>query len=141
MMVLSMLMLPLAFQRPASAATANPTTGSPGYEVMTFHLTGALTGGALAGIVKFNMPWPAQFLGVQAVTRAHTGAQTVNVLNAGTSMLASVMTLNTAGIVVEGTLSTTASALRIADEAAVTIDFNTGTSATDTTIILILKRR
>jgi hypothetical protein len=125
----------------AATDTANPTTGSPGYFIMPFHLTGALTAGTITSVVKFNMPWPAEFLGVYACVRAHTGSQTVNVLNAGTSMISSVITLATAGIVYSGTLSTTAAALKVADEAAVTIDFVTNTSATDTTILLIFKRQ
>ncbi len=148
LLVLSLIYLPMMpyasrFTGEVQAATdtANPSTGSPGYFIMPFHLTGALTAGAITGIVTFNMPFPAKLLGVYASVRAHTNVQTVNVLNAGTSMLSSVITLTTAGVVYGGTLSTTAAALMVADEAAVTIDFNTGTSATDTTILLIFKRQ
>ena len=121
----------------AVAATTNPTTGSPGYTILTFHLTGALTGGTMTSIVKFTMPFPAELLTVEAVCRAKTGSPTINVLVAGTSMISSVITMSTAGIVYPGTISTST----IADEAAITIDLATGTSVTDTTIIMVLKRQ
>jgi hypothetical protein len=135
LMVLAMLMLPMA----ALAATDNPSPASPGYFIMPFHLTGALTAGTITGVVSFNMPFPAKLLGVYASCRAHTGTQTINVLVAGTSMLSSVISLVTAGIVYEGTIAPAAAL--IADEAAITIDLVTNTTVTDTTILLVLKRQ
>ena len=134
---------PLRYADRAEAATdtANPSSGSPGYFIMPFNLTGALTAGTITGVVKFNMPFPAKLLAVYATCRAHTGTQTVNVLVAGTSMLSSVISLVTAGTVYQGTLSTTAANLMVPDEAAVTIDLVTNTSVTDTTILLIFKRQ
>ena len=125
----------------AATDTANPSPGSSGYFIMPFHLTGALSAGTITGVVKFNMPFPAKLLAVYASCRAKTGTGTVNVLVAGTSMLASVISLNTAGTVYQGTLSTTAANLMVPDEAAMTIDFVTSTVTTDTTVLLIFKRQ
>jgi hypothetical protein len=147
LLVVSLISLPLApyasrFTGEVQAATdtANPSTGSPGYFIMPFNLTGALTGGTLTEVIKFNMPFPAKLLGVYASVRAHTGVQTVMVLNAGATMLSSVITLTAAGTVYEGALTATASKLLVADEAAVSITYVTNTSATDTSILLIFKR-
>ncbi len=132
--VMAMLALPLA----AFATTPNPTPGSPGYFILTFHLSGALAGGTMAGIVKFNMPFPAQLLTVQSSCASLTGGPpTVDVKVGGTSILTTVTTLTTAGIVYESVIATPA----IADEAAVTIDLVTGTSVGNTTIIMVLKRK
>ncbi len=105
--------------------------------VLPFVLTGALSGGALTGVVKFNLPFKATLITVQASCRALTGGPpTVDLKLGGTSVLSAVITLTAAGTVYEGTISTSA----ITDEGAITIDIATGTSVTDTTIILVLKR-
>lgn len=134
MFVMALLMWPLA----SLAATSNPTPGSPGYFILTFHLSGALSGGTMAGIVKFNMPFPAQLLTVQQSCASLAGGPpTVDVKVGGSSILTSVTTMTTAGIVYEAAIATPA----IADEAAVTVDLVTGTSVGNTTIIMVLKRK
>lgn len=134
LMVLFMLVLPLA----ALATTPNPSTASPGYMVLTFHISGAIITGTGTGIIKFNMPFPARLITVQQSCATLTGtAPTVDVLVAGSSILTSVTTMTTAGIVYEALIATPA----IADEAAVTVNLTTGTSVGNTTIIMVLKRQ
>ncbi len=132
--ILMMLMLPMA----ALAATPNPSPASPGYMVLTFHVSGAITTGNGTGIIKFNMPFPARLITVQQSCQTLTGtAPTVDVLIAGSSVLTSVTTMTTAGIVYEAAIATPT----IADEAAVTVNLTTGTSVGNTTIIMVLKRQ
>ena len=133
LMILTILMLPLA----AFAATPNPSPASPGYMVVPFHLSGSYAAAA-TGAVKFNMPFPATLISVQASCRANTGtAPTIDVKLGGTSVLSSVITMTTGGTVYEGTISTSA----ITDEGVITIDLGVGTTCVDTTVILVLKRK
>src|SRR4030042_248956 len=82
----------------AEGATANPTTASSGYMVIPFNLTGALSGGTLTGVVKFNMPFPASLITVQAHCRALSGGPpTVDVLLGGPSVLSAAITLTAEG--------------------------------------------
>jgi len=132
-LVLTMLMLPMA----AWAVTPNPSVGSPGYMVLTFHVSGVVLTGAGTAIIKFNMPFPARLLTVQQSCASLTGtAPTVDVLVAASSILTSVTTMTTAGVVYEALIATPT----IADEAAVTVTLTTGTSVGNTTIVMVLKR-
>jgi hypothetical protein len=114
-----------------------PSPGSPGYETMTFTLTGTVSA-STTGIIAFKMPWPCTLIQVQASAQAITGgAATLNLKEAGTTVLSSVITLTTAGQVYEGTISDTA----IAKDAAMTIDLTVTTSIANGTIVLVLKRK
>lgn len=136
LMVLAMLALPLTAYADYSGITP-PSPGSPGYETMTFHLTGTISA-STAGIVSFKMPWPATLVQVQAVAQAITGgAATLNVLEGGTTVLSSVITLTTAGQVYEGTISDTA----LAKDGAITMNLTVTTSIANGTIVLVLKRK
>lgn len=133
LMVIAMLALPMA----AFGATANPTTASPGYFILTFHVSGVVLTGAGTGLIKFNMPFPARLITVQQNVAALAGtAPTVDVLVAGSSILTNVTTMTTAGIVYEALIATPT----IADEAAVTVNLTTGTSMSNVTIVMVLKR-
>lgn len=133
LLVSAMLMLPMA----AFAVTPNPTVASPGYMVLTFHVSGVVLTGAGTGLIKFNMPFPARLITVQQSVAALAGAApTVDVLVAGSSILTAVTTMTTAGIVYEALIATPT----IADEAAVTVNLTTGTSMSNITIVMVLKR-
>jgi hypothetical protein len=113
-----------------------PSPGSPGYETMTFTLTGTVSA-STAGIIAFKMPWACTLIQVQASVQALTGAATLNLKEAGTTVLSSVITLNTAGQTYEGTISDTA----IAKDAAMTVDLTVTTNIVNGTIVLVLKRK
>jgi hypothetical protein len=136
LMVLAMLMLPMTALA-AYSGIDPPSPGSPGYETMTFHLTGTVSA-STAGIITFKMPWPATLVQIQAAAAAITGgAATLDLMEAGTSVLSSVITLTTAGQVYEGTISDPA----LAKDAAITVNLVVTTSIANGTIVLVLKRK
>lgn len=138
---LSLLMLSImALPIPAQAATKNYSEAIPGIQVIPFHISGQYTATAV-NVVKFNIPFKAEVLSVQATARASGGTSptlTVDVKEAGTTILSSVISI-TAGTVSEGTLSDTS----LADESAVTVDFTIGgTTPTwnDITVLITVRR-
>ena len=134
--VLAMLMLPLPVLA-AYSGISPPSPGSPGYETMTFNLTGTVSA-STAGIINFKLPWPATLVQVQAAAQAITGgAATLDVKEAGTTVLSSVITLTTAGQVYEGTIGDAS----LAKDAAITINLTVTTSIANGTIVLVLKRK
>ncbi len=136
LMVVSMLMLPMV-PLLAGAATPNPSPASPGYMVLPFHLSGSYAATS-TGAIKFNMPFPATLIAVQCSCKSSTGtAPTIDVKLGGTSVLSSAITMTTGGTVYEGTISTSA----IPDEGVITVDLTVGTTAVDTTVILVMKRK
>lgn len=124
----------------SQAATKNYSEVVTGIQVVPFHISGQYTA-TTAGVVKFQIPFKAQVLGVSATARASGGTSptlTVDVKEAGTSILSSAISI-TAGTVAEGIVSDTS----LADESAITVDLTIGgTSPTwnDITVILTLRR-
>lgn len=122
------------------AATSNPSPGSPGYFVMTFHFDSQLTS-TVADKAQFKMPWPAQLVQVKCSGRAFGGSGSPTytwTLQEAAGTLATCAP-TTAATEVEGTISDAA----VADEASITLDYaSAGTSPTadDMTVILIFKR-
>ena len=105
--------------------------------VLTFHVSGVVLTGAGTGLIKFNMPFPARLITVQQSVAALAGtAPTVDVLVAGSTILTNVTTMAAAGTVYEALIATPT----IADEAAVSVNLTTGTSMSNVTIVMVLKR-
>jgi hypothetical protein len=127
----------------ASAATGNPSTASPGYQIVPVYIPGPLT--ATATPVKFKAPWPYRVVGVSAYARtiktsATDETYTLDVQQGSTSVLSSPISIAASNTVYEGTLAT---APNITDEATVSIIATIGgTSPTvsDITVLLVLKR-
>lgn len=125
---------------PAVAQTPNYAVSQPGVVVVPFHISGQYTA-TTAGVIKFDLPFKARVVGVQANARASGGTSptlTVDVLAGGTTILSSAISI-TAGTVSHGTISTAA----LADEASITVDLTIGgTSPTwnDITVVLVLVR-
>ncbi len=123
------------------AAISNPSPASAGYMVVPFHISGQYTA-TTAGVVKFQLPFKAQVLGISATARASGGTSptlTVDVKEAGTTILSAPVSI-TAGTVAEGTVTDAS----LADESAITVDLTIGgTSPTwnDITVLLVLKRQ
>lgn len=129
----------------AEAATTNPSTASTGYWTLAIPLTGTTSGGALGmgtltNKVRFKMPWPATLIGASAIYRTggSTSGQTVDVTEAGTSVLSTPIVMNST-TVTEGTISDAA----IADEAVIGITtvVTSTTAVSDPTVQLIFKRK
>lgn len=125
---------------PASAATFNPSTGSSGYFVMTFHFDSQLTA-TVADKAQWRMPWPAELIAIKCSGRALGGTTPTYTwtLQEGAGANATCAP-TTAATEVEGTITDSS----IADEASMTLDYaSTGTSPTadDMTVILIFKRQ
>jgi hypothetical protein len=125
---------------PALAATRNQPVGSP-VVVVPFLIAGQRTANVTA-VLRFQMPFAAQLIGVSASARASGGTSptlTVDVLEAGTTVLSAPIAV-TAGAVAEGTVADAA----LADEAAITVNLAIGgTSPTwdDITVLLTLVRQ
>jgi len=124
----------------AFAATANYSEVIPGIQIVPFHVSGQYTA-TTASVVKFQLPFKAQVLGVSATARASGGTTptlTVDVAEGGTSILSAPISI-TAGTVSEGTVTDTS----LADESAITVNLAiTGTSPTwnDITVLITLRR-
>ncbi|MCK4536689.1 MAG: hypothetical protein KAT93_06725 [Desulfuromonadales bacterium] len=127
---------------PAFAATTNPGPGSPGYMVLPLTLDRTIT--ATATPVTFKLPFPATVVGVTAHAKVlDTGdadeTYTVDIKEAGTTILSSAVSLAAQDTVYAATLSDTT----LADEALVTLVVTLGgttPSMTDLTVLLVLKR-
>jgi hypothetical protein len=106
--------------------------------VIPLHITGAISA-TVAGIAKFNMPFPCDLVGVGASAQAISGTtNTVDVKLGGVSVLSAPITIAAAGTYTEGTIATTA----ITDEGAITVDVNiVATSLTHTTVLLTCVRK
>ena len=122
------------------AATQNYPEVINGIQIAPFQISGQWTA-TTTSVVRFQLPFKAQVLGVSGTARVSGGTSptlTINVLEAGTTILSSPISI-TAGAVSEGTVSDTS----LADESAITIDLTIGgTSPTwnDITVILTLRR-
>lgn len=122
------------------AATQNYAETIGGIQIVPFHISGQYAA-TTASVVRFQLPFKAQVLGVSATARASGGTSptlTIDVLEAGTTILSSAMSI-TAGTVTEGVITDTS----LADEAVITVTLTIGgTSPTwnDMTVLLILRR-
>jgi hypothetical protein len=122
----------------AEAAVQNYRVGA-GRSSSSRSTSAAPISATVAGIAKFNMPFPCDLIGVGASAQAISGTtNTVDVKLGGVSVLSSAITIAAAGTYTEGTIATTA----ITDEGAITIDINiVGTSLTHTTVLLTCVRK
>lgn len=124
----------------AQAATKNFSEVIPGIQVVPLQISKQYTA-TTANVVKFQLPFKAEVLGVSATARASGGTSptlTVDVKEGGTTILSSAISV-TAGTVSEGTVSDTS----LADESTITVDLTIGgTSPTwdDITVLLTLRR-
>lgn len=126
------------------ATTANPSTGSTGYETFVFHSPGAHT--STVTPIKFKVPWPYRALSVSVHARSvsstsDVASQTVDVKQGSTSLLAAPVQIVNSDTVYDATLAATPA---IADEATVSVILNmTGTnpSVSDLTVTLGVKRQ
>ena len=123
------------------AAVTNPSPGSPGYMMTVIPIAATInstTDGT--GLYRFKMPWPATLVGASAIVKTTGSGNTVtiDVTEAGTSVLSSAITANES-TVTEGTISDSA----IADEAVIGIDVtvSTSTNATYPAVQLNFKRK
>lgn len=124
---------------PVPAATTNVSSGSPGYMLLPFHLSGQYTANTTA-VAKWIAPMPCEIYHVSATARASGGTSptlSVVMLN-GASTVATVGPI-TAGTISDGTLANTT----VADEAALSIDLTIGGTSptwTDITVLVGCKR-
>lgn len=126
--------------QPARADQPNLSLTAPDVQLVAFHF--ATVNADVTAALRFDLPFPADVIGVQASARASTGTDptlAVDVLEAGTTLLSAPVVV-TAGNVTQGTLSDAV----VADEAEVTVDFAVGGTTpvfSDVTIVLTLSRR
>lgn len=126
---------------PLQAATPNAAVGV-GHDVVVlpFHVSGQYTANT-TGVVRMQLPFRAQVLGVSAAARASGGTSptlTVDVLEGGVTILSAPISV-TAGSVTEGVVTDSV----LADESTVTVNLAIGgTSPTwnDITVLLTLLR-
>lgn len=124
----------------AEADQPNLALIAPDLQLVTFHL--ATVDADTTGAIAFELPFPGDVIGVQASARAATGTAptlAVDVLEGGSTILAAPLDV-TAGSVAQATLADSV----IADEAAVTVDFDVGGTTpvfSDVTLILTVSRR
>ncbi len=121
------------------AAVANPSPASPGYMMVNLPIPGTQTSngviGTKTGVIKFKMPWPATLISVSGIYRVG-GAVTIDVTEAGSSVLSTPLVLNST-TVTEATISDSA----IADESIISIDHTVPAVAYNPTVQLIFKRK
>jgi len=128
----------------AQAATTNPSPGSPGYMVIPVTFSRTISAVSAPVMARIKLPFPAAVVSVTAACEtadyASTDeAYTVDVQEAGTSILSSAIDLAAADTVYAGTVSDET----LADEAVVTLVLDvsgTTPSVTDVTTTLVLKR-
>ena len=126
---------------PAPAATANYAIAIPGVLVIPVQLSGQVTT-TTAAVVRFQIPFAANVIGVSASARASGGTTptlTVDVQDDGTTILSAPVSV-TAGAVAEAAIATAS----VADESEITIDLAiTGSSPTwdDITVLITVVRQ
>lgn len=141
--VLSMFMFMV--MAPAMAATTNPSPASPGYMTLPIVFDRTVASASAPVVARFQLPFPCHVIGAtfSAETIDLTSTDetyTVDIQEAGTTMLSSAVSIVAADTVYAGTFSDT----EIADEAIVTIVLTvagTTPSITDLSGMLILKRK
>ncbi len=116
----------------AWAATANPASGSAGYEMIVIGPFSATTT-TTTGLWEIKAPWPFRVIGFAGHSGAMSNTVTFDLKNSsGVSLLSSALTpTTTAGVISEATLTTGSSTLNITDETMLQI--NTATNGTGTT--------
>lgn len=140
LLLLATVLMALLWAGLVAAVTPNAQPGMPVY-VVPLHLSGQYTADTV-GVAKFKLPYAAKLLGVSAAARASGGTSptlAVDVQEAGTTVLSAPISL-TAGTVAEGGIADAS----LADEALITVDFDTGgTNPTwnDITVLLTLARK
>lgn len=142
----TVLLLSLMFQlgdvRQSEAATKNYPETATGIQIVPIVFSRNIT--ATATPVTFRLPFKAQVIGVsvhaKTIDLADTNeTYTVDVKEAGTSILSSAIAIAAADTIYEGTVSDN----YIADEATVTIVVTLGgttPSLTDLTVLLTIRR-
>ncbi len=126
----------------ARASTSNYPETVTGIQVTPIYIPGAIT--ATRTPIKFRVPSKMHVIGVSAYARVidtsdGNETQTVDIQEAGTSILSSAISLAAQDTIYEGTISDK----YIADEATVSIVLTLGgttPSITDTTVTLIMRR-
>lgn len=126
----------------AAAQTQNYSPAVEAPIVVPFHISGQYAADTTS-VLNFKMPFAARLISVQTTARAN-GANTptlaVDVKVAGNSVLSAPISVTT-GTPVFGTISTPA----VADEAAITVDFDLGGGSgsptfNDITIVFVFVR-
>ena len=134
----------LLFCAPAFAAVANFSEAIPGIQTIAVTMNRAITSVSTPVIARIKLPFKAQVLGVSASLETGDYASTdevytIDVLEAGTTILTAPINMLAADTVYEGTLADTS----IADEAIVTVALDvagTTPSVTDVTVLLTVRR-
>lgn len=128
----------------APAATTNPSPASPGYMVLPVTFSRTVAAESTVTIARLKLPFPARVISASASCEtadyASTDeAYTIDIQEAGTTILSSEIDLAAADTVYDGTVSDTT----LADEAVVTVLLDvsgTTPSVSDVTVLLVLKR-
>jgi hypothetical protein len=141
---LLLILIPLVLALPALAATANFSEVVTGIQVVPVTMNRAVTAVSAPVIARLQLPFKAQVLGVSSSCETADYASTdevytIDVLEAGTTILSAPIDMVAADTVYEGTLADTT----IADEAVVTVVLDvsgTTPSVEDVTVLLTLRR-
>jgi len=134
----------LALSGLGMAATTNPSPASPGYMVLPVVFSRTVAAVSTPVMARIKLPFPAQVVSVttSCETADYTSTDevyTVDVQEAGTSILSAAIGLAAADTVYQGTVTDAA----LADEAVLTVVLDvagTTPSITDVTTLLVLKR-
>ena len=127
----------------ARFADAAVTNYPPGVAVHAMPISIAATYTTDTTPVRFKLPYAGRLIGFSAAARTVSGtAITVDFRAAGTSLLSGTVSLLSDGVVVDGTITTSA----VADEAELTVVIGTGggagdPSVTDITVLPTFLRR
>jgi hypothetical protein len=121
---------------PLRAATSNYPETAPGIQVIVLPIMGTIT--STTTPVRWTTPFKMRVIGVSASARDVSGSATIDVKEAGASILSAAIACPSANVTYEGTISDS----YIADEAAITIVFTLsgGSHITDATVILTVRR-
>ena len=129
--------LPLSGTGSASAVTPNYPETAPGIQAIVLPIQGTYTSTVIP--VRWTAPFKMRIIGVSVSARDVSGTVTVDIKEAGTSILSSAITCASANVTYEGTISDS----YIADEAAVTVVFTLSGGSphiTDATVVLTIRR-
>jgi hypothetical protein len=125
----------VAFTTKTDAATSNPSTGSPAYQLLYIPVSGVTV--STNNVAKVKVPWPLRIVYMSASGNTVTGAVTVDMVNSsGTSLLVSALTLSTTANIVSDASVTTGSTANITDETA--FSFNTAGTGTVTNLMITI---
>ena len=128
-----------ALMRMANAAVTNYSAGV-GVYAMPIQLAGEYT--ATVTPVRFKLPYAGRLIGFSAAPRTLSGtAITVDFQAAGVSLLSAPVALLSAGVVVDGVITTSAVADEAELTAVLTVSGGVSPSVTDITILPTFLRR